>query len=349
MPGRTHRHRRDRRAPRLMVAQLTTPPSVRLALWVSVGLAIALLLLVHLLTTGVSHAAGIIYQYTQQDGTVVYTEQWDQIPAASRDKVRSLDGDTLEPIVSAAAAAQAVAQPAPPIKRATRPGPPQESWGVIAQSLGPLLERLQATNLSLPSQTQLGIGLTMFAFIAAVFSVLRMTENRLAKAGIKVVLTVMVAGTVYSLFLTDMAQRFVTQEQPASQGGAAAPDRAPHAAKPRPSDRTVNPLSSLTHSMQETHDTSVEKAKQAAEAMNAANRQLETTIGGLEPESQTDGPPQPQAGPGASPAPPGAAKPNPQSSRKAHEAIVHRVRDAAGQIDQTSRDVERATAAIEGR
>ena len=348
MPGRTYGHRRDRRAPRAIAAQLTTPPSVRLALWIAVGLAIALTLLVHLLAAGVSHAAGIIYQYTQQDGTVVYTEQWDQIPAASRDMVRSLDGDTLEPIASTAAAAQAVAQPAPPIKRATRPAPPQESWGVIAQHLSPVLERLQAMNLSMPSQTQLGIGLTMFAFIAAMFSILRMTENRVAKAGIKFVLTVMVAGTVYSLFLTDMAQRFVTQEHVSSQN--AAPDRASHTAIPRPSDRIGNPLSSLTHSIQETHDTSVEKAKQATAAMNQANRQREQTIAEVEPDSTTAGADSaaPAGGAHVSPqaAPPGTKPAQPQ---QAHEAIVHRVRDAAGQINQTYREVERATATIEGR
>ena len=332
-----------------MVAQLTTPPSVRLALWIAIGLAVALALFVHLLAAGVSHAAGIIYQYTQQDGTVVYTEQWDQIPAAFRNKVRSLDGDTLEPIASTAAAAQAVAQPAPPIKHATRAAPPPESWGVIAQHLSPVLERLQTLNLSTPSQTQLGIGLTMFAFIAATFSILRMTENRIAKAGIKVVLTVMVAGTVYSLFLTDVAQRFVTQEHQSPQ--AAAPDRAPHAAIPRPSDRIGNPLSSLTHSIQETHDSSVEKTKQATAAMNQANRQREQTIAGLEPESNAvaeSGGDAPAGGAHVSPqaAPPGTKPAQPQ---QAHEAIVHRVRDAAGQINQTYREVERATATIEGR
>lgn len=346
MPGSYHRARRGP-PQRGAGAQLIMPHPVRLALMVAVGLAVALTLLIHLFTGGFIHASGIIYQYVQQDGTVVYAEQWDQIPAADRDSVRSLDGDTLEPIVSTAAA-RAVTPPAPHVRRASRPGPPEESWGVMAQYLGPVFERMQAMNLALPSHTQLGIALTLFAFIAATFSILRMTENRLARAVIKTVLMLMIAGSVYAVFLNNLTETLLTEAT------APAPRTKPRSTTPRtafsqPGSPARNPLSSLTQTIQDSHGMSVEKAKQAVDAMNTANQQLESTIAGLEPESN-DPATQHQAGTSVPPAPDTTLNPQSQSRRLAHEAIIHRVRDAAGRINQHDRDIESTGAATsEGR
>jgi hypothetical protein len=311
----------------------------------AVGLAVALTLLIHLLAGGFIHASGIIYQYVQRDGTVVYTDQWDQIPAAYRDKVRSLDGDTLEPIVSTAAAARAVTPPVPHVRGASRPVPPEESWGVMAQYLGPVFERMQAMNLSLPSHTQLGIALTLFAFIAATFSILRMTENRLARAAIKAVLILMIAGSVYAVFLNDLAETLITEST------APAPRTAPRSTTARtgssqPGLPSRNPLSSLTQTIRDSHNTSVEKAKQAVDAMNRANQQLESTIAGFEPETNVQETQLPSDA-GAPPATDTTVKPQSQSRRPAHEALVHRVRDAGGRIDQIYRDIESTAAAIE--
>jgi hypothetical protein len=314
------------------------PPPVRLAAIIGVGLAVALALLIQLVASRSIQAAGVIYMYVQQDGTVVYTEQWDQIPSAYRDKVRSLDGDTLEPIASTAAAAQAVTRPVTPARRADRSTPPQESWGVMAQYLSPILEKLQAMNLTLPSHTQLGITLTMFAFIAATFSILRMTENRLAKAAIKAALMLMIAGSVYAIFLSDLAQTFVTEAgapPAASPGGNTA-----RAAASQNGGRNLNPLSTLTRSIQETRDASLDKATQAAGAMNAANRHRESTIAGLEPDANGDGP-RSSADAIAPTSQSSAAKPQSPSPRQSHETIVHRVKDAAATINQNYQEIER--------
>lgn len=346
MPGSYHRARR-RPPQRETGAQLIMPHPVRLALMVAIGLSVALTLLIHLFTGGFIHASGIIYEYVQQDGTVVYTEQWDQIPTADRDTVRSLDGDTLEPIVSTAAAARAVTPPVTHVRRASRPGPPEESWGVMAQYLGPVFEQMQAMNLSLPSHTQLGVALTLFAFIAATFSILRMTENRLARAAIKAVLILMIAGSVYAVFLNDLAETLLTEAT------VPAPRTTPRSTTPRtaisqPGSPARNPLSSLTQTIQDSHGMSVEKAKQAVDAMNTANQQLESTIAGLEPESN-DPATQHQAGTSVPPAPDTTLNPQSQSRRLAHEAIIHRVRDAAGRINQHDRDIESTAASSEGR
>ncbi len=316
---------------------------VRLVLLVAISLAVALTLVIHILTSGAIHASGVIYQYVQRDGTVVYTEQWDQIPAAYREKVQSLDGDTLEPIAATAAAAQAVTQPTPLLRRASRQASPQESWGVIAQYLGPVIEQMQAMNLSLPSHTQLGIGLTLFAFIAATFSILRMADNRLAKVAIKAMLMLMIVGSVYAVFLSDLAQTLITKagapSQPTAPQGTAS-----RAASTQSGSQSHDPLSSLTQSIRDAHETSVEKAKQAVNVMNAANRTLESAVAGLETESDNQAP----QGRGSADIPP-AAKPRSESHHQARESIVHRVRNATDQINQDDRGAEHTAAEIESQ
>jgi hypothetical protein len=104
--------------------------------------------------------------------------------------------------------------------------------------------------------------------------------------------------------------------------------------------------------MQGTHDSSVEKAKQAAQAMNQANRQIEQSITELEPESAPQSAANQERGSGTtgSPQAPGvAAEPQSQPPQQTHGAIVHRVRTAAGQINQNYREAEPTAAATEGQ
>lgn len=344
-------------------SQLTMTPPARLGLATALVLAMALLLMVLLVTGGAGRAAGTIYKYVQQDGTTVYTEQWDQVPAVYRAGVQSLDGDTLEPIVPAdghrAAPAPTVTTAPPPVRRATRPTPPQESWGVMAEWLSPVIQQISAMNLSLPNHTQLGLGLTMFAFIAAIFFVLRMTEHRVAKAALRILLVMLVTGTVYTLCLTNFAEEFTRQAGTVDQ--AARPVRKGTSVagqSPRQGEQNVSwydkmpPLSSPDLSVQESRDTHLEKARAAARQVHQANQQLEQRIADLEPESHTasaTGQTPSSAPAGSSRAPNLASAGQSPGPQQVHEAAVQRVRDVASQINQSYRDVERTAAAIEGQ
>lgn len=342
-------------------SQLPMTPTARLGLATALALAAALFLMILLVPSGAGRAAGIIYQYVQQDGTTVYTEQWDQVPTVYRAGVQRLDGDTLEPIVPSgglrAAPAPVVTTALPPVRRATRPTPPQESWGVMAEWLGPVIQQISAMNLSLPNHTQLGLGLTMFAFIAAIFSVLRMTEHRAAKVGLRVLLVVLVTGTAYTLFLTNFAEEFTRQSvpldqaaRPARQGPSVAGQR-PSRSEPNPRwYEKMNPLSSFNQSVQESRDTALEKARAAATQAHQANQQLEQRLAELEPESNATAAAgqAPSSAPAGSPQAPTLASPGRSPApQHTHEAVAQRVRDAAGQINQSYRDVERTAAAIE--
>ncbi|MBI5856006.1 MAG: hypothetical protein HZB35_12455 [Nitrospirae bacterium] len=322
-------------------------PTERLGLATALALAAVLLLMILLVTSGAGRAAGIIYKYVQQDGTTVYTEQWDQVPAVYRAAVQRLDGDTLEPIVPSsgvrATPAPTVTTAPPPVRRATRPTPPQESWGVMAEWLGPVIQQISAMNLAFPNHTQLGLGLTMFSFIAAIFFVLRMTEHRVAKVALRALLVMLVTGTVYTLFLTNFAEEFTMQAgtidqaaRPARKGTSVAGQSPSHREQNASWYEKINPLSSLDQSVQESRDTALEKARAAATQAHQANQQLEQRLADLEPEShaasatgQT-----PSSAPASSPRAPNLApagqSPAPQ---QAHEAVAQRVRDAEGQIN----------------
>ena len=343
-------------------AQRPMTPTARLGLATALALAAAVLpLMILLVPSGAGRAAGIIYTYVQQDGTTVYTEQWDQVPAFYRGRVQRLDGDTLEPIAPSGGLRAAPATPVPttppPVRRGTPPAPPQESWGVMAEWLGPVIQQISAMNFSLPNHTQLGLGLTMIAFIAAIFSVLRMTEHRVAKVGIRVLLVMLVAGTAYTLFLTDFAEEFTRQAQPLDRATGPARQE-PSVAEPRSSQREprprwyekMNPLSSFNPSVQESRDTALERARAAAALAHQANQQLEQRLAELETESNATA----EAGQVPTSAPPGSlhapALPSPGRSpapQHIQEAVAQRVRDAAGQINRNDRDSERTAAALE--
>jgi hypothetical protein len=338
-------------------------PTARLGLATALVSAAAILLMILLVASDAGRAAGIIYTYVQQDGTTVYTEQWDQVPAVYRAGAQRLDGDTLEPIVPSggvtASPAPTVTTAPPPVRRATRPTPPQESWGVMAEWLGPVIQQVSAMNLSLPNHTQVGLGLTMFAFIAAIFFVLRMTEHRVAKVALRVLLVMLVTGTVYTLFLTNFAEEFTRQAgtidqaaRPARKGTSVAGQKTSHGEQGTSWYEKINPLSSLDQSVQESRDTALEKARAAATQAHQANQQLEQSLAELEPEShaafatgQT-----PSGAPAGSPKAPTLASPGRSPDpQRTHEAVVQRVRDAAGQINQSYREVERAAATLDGQ
>ncbi|TKB76184.1 MAG: hypothetical protein E8D45_06735 [Nitrospira sp.] len=162
-------------------------------------------------------ASGVVYRYLDQGGIVVYTDRWEDIPTSYRPNVERLDGDTLDPLAPPGTQLELrpTEAPLPTVPMPRRTTAPQEPWGVAAEWTGPMIRHARSMNFSLPSTTQLGIGLTAAALLAMALVALSVTRNRHATMIVRTLILFIIAGGAYVIFMTDLMR---TQPMPTGQG-----------------------------------------------------------------------------------------------------------------------------------
>lgn len=197
--------------------RLMTTTVNRAAMLTAVVMTMCLSLMVEIAAETSVFASGVLYRYLDQGGIVVYTDRWEDIPPSYRPNVERLDGDTLDPLAPPGTLLEPRPTEAslPPVPMPRRTAAPQEPWGVAADWMGPMIRHARSMNFSLPSTTQLGIGLTAAALLAMALVALSVTRNRYATMTVRTLIFFVIAGGAYVIFMTDLMRK---QPMPTGQG-----------------------------------------------------------------------------------------------------------------------------------
>ena len=293
--------------------RLMTSTVNRAAMLTAVVMTMGLSLMVEIAAETSVFASGVVYRYSDQGGIVVYTDRWEEIPASYRPNVERLDGDTLDPLVPPRSLLdpRIAEASSPPVPMPRQTAAPQEPWGVPAEWMGPRIQQTHSMNFSLPSTTQLGIGLTAAAFLATALVALSVARNRYATMTARTLILFLVAGGAYVIFMTDFMRTppIPTGQghqitSPRERGGAVGNREGSARADPSPPD--APPDSGTAPGLSGTHarDRFSSTTDQMPSPMNQAKEAKD------EPTAQSE--------PGPSPSLAGTAGQSPQAGRPAH-------------------------------
>ena len=156
-------------------------------------IALAVLLLMHFfaLPTFI-RADGPIFKYEDDSGIITFTEQWDSIPGKYRERVVTLNAATLKPVEGSSSAHMPHASP--PITGEESKDSAWDFWR----------DRLKGLSIPLPSEFQLGIGLTSGVLIVGMLMVRRYTSNPFMRVCLKFLVVALVGGTGYLLYFSNL-------------------------------------------------------------------------------------------------------------------------------------------------
>jgi hypothetical protein len=217
--------------------------------------------------------ANDIYKYVDDEGNPHYTDQWQLIPEKYRDGVQALDPETGKIFK-------------PESRKAAPPPPPSAFQPPVALTVSPpptapAASPFYAIWLEKFSASQLGAGLLGVALIWGALKVIRMSGNPLIKLMLKGVITVVLMGGAYALYMTSLSDRFSSatkasppQEKPEKdlihniQG---ATEKVKAAIK----EQAAAPLEKVK-------DATVGGAIQARDSMNQSNIEKETVLNTIE-------------------------------------------------------------------
>ena len=143
--------------------------------------------------------ANDIYKYVDDEGNPHYTDQWQLIPEKYRDGVQALDPETGKIFK-------------PESRKAAPPPPPSAFQPPVALTVSPpptapAASPFHAIWLEKFSASQLGAGLLGVALIWGALKVIRMSGNPLIKLMLKGVITVVLMGGAYALYMTSLSDR----------------------------------------------------------------------------------------------------------------------------------------------
>lgn len=222
-----------------------------------------------------------IYKYVDDEGIPHYTDQWQLIPEKHRSSVQALDpatGEIFRPESKKALppAQKSSSLPSTARKDQAAPAPPAEppfftTW----------IEQFSRLSIPLPSRLQLGAGLMGAVVIWGAFKIIRVSPNPLVKLMLKGVIMVILVGTAYTLFISNLNQRVseVTKDPtPQSFSGKeliqnlhGATERAREAIK----EKTTAPLEKVKNA-------TVGGAIQVRDSMNQSNIEKENALQKIE-------------------------------------------------------------------
>ena len=194
-------------------------------------------------------AADATYRYVDKRGTIHFTDDAGSIPAAYRNRAT-----TIEPVPTAA-------PPSAPVTASTE-APAKGSW----TSWWPALASLR---VPLPSRYQLGVGLAGLALIAAALLAIRASGSRLVKLGLKLAVTAIAAGSLYTMYLSGLNDRISSATHdaahPATTGAALVEG-----------GRGI--VEKTTETINRTADATIGQAHRTAGAVDQANQRLEHAV-----------------------------------------------------------------------
>ena len=129
-----------------------------------------------------------IFKYEDDLGIITFTEQWDTIPGKYRERVVTLNSTTLKPV-----------------ERGSSPHRPHASQPIADENPKDSVwlawrDKLDGFSIPLPTQFQLGVGLTSGVLIVGTLVVRRYTKNPFMRVLLNLVAVILLGGTVYVLY-----------------------------------------------------------------------------------------------------------------------------------------------------
>jgi hypothetical protein len=143
--------------------------------------------------------ANDIYKYVDDEGVAHYTDQWQLIPERYRGRIQALDPATGEIFR--------------PESRKTAPPPPQSAFqppvthNDQAPQTAPADPPFYVAWLEKFSTSHLGAGLLGVAIIWGAFKIMRGSQNPLLTVMLKGVITIVLAGGAYALYVASLSDR----------------------------------------------------------------------------------------------------------------------------------------------
>lgn len=152
-------------------------------------------------------AANDIYKYVDDEGIPHYTDQWQLIPEKYRGGIQALDPETGEIFRPESKKALPPAR-----KNSASPSTAHKDQAAPTPSAAPpfyaaWIEQFSRLSISVPSQFQLGIGLMSAMLVWGALKVMRLSGNPLVKLMLKGVITIVLVGSAYSLYMTSLNDR----------------------------------------------------------------------------------------------------------------------------------------------
>lgn len=214
-------------------------------------------------------ADGPIFKYEDDAGITTFTEQWDSIPTKYRGRVVTMNAETFRPIEGDST-------------RHARQASPRNTRQLAANSVGPSWpDRLYELPIPLPSQFQLGVGVTSGVLIFGIVLVRRYTSSPVLRAFLNLGLVILLGGTGYVLYLSSLnAQLATLSREPLHQTTTVNRVMQNMKATGAPiSDAiqqgVVQPIQSV---IKASKDATTGQAARTVDQANASTRQLEQTL-----------------------------------------------------------------------
>ena len=164
--------------------------------------------------------ANDIYKYVDDEGVPHYTDQWQLIPEKYRGGIQALDPATGEIF-------------RPESRKAAPPPPPSSIQPPVAHndpapSRTPADLPFYAAWLEKFSTSQLGTGLLGVAIIWGTFKILRGNQNPLIALMLRGVITLVLAGGAYALYMASLSDRISSATNPSSPPNTSEKNLLPH-------------------------------------------------------------------------------------------------------------------------
>lgn len=244
----------------------------------------------------------VIYRYVDDEGVTNFTGQRDTIPLKYQDRVQALDAVTFQPVPDAATPTPAPAAPQDPefqtpaglsslVKpdassgQAGQTAPPTIPAPIPAELARPSwLDQLVGTTIPLPSQFQLGVGLTALVLIVCSVLVSRMVRSLILKTLLKSAVPLLLGSAVYLMYFSGMNERLAeTTRQPGQRtttGKELLSDMKGKADQMKSAlDKAAAPVANV---IEKTKAATVGEANQAVNAANQSNQQLDKRLREIE-------------------------------------------------------------------
>jgi hypothetical protein len=214
-------------------------------------------------------AGDAIYKYVDDKGTIHFTEQWHLIPEKYHSRVQTIDPATGQPFKPKPLHQEPVPSRSAPLQTAPSVQPPPEPAPFYAA----WLEQFAKLSIPLPSRYQLGVGLTTLVLIFGAFKIMRLTTNPLLKIMLKASIMVMLAGSVYAMYISGLNEQISEATRDPAHPTATGKDLI------QGTSGAVNQLKgAINKATAPLKDATIGEVSRTVDKANEANRQTEKTL-----------------------------------------------------------------------
>lgn len=260
-----------------------------------VSLTGCLLLSTLALTAAPATAGDVIYRYVDDNGAVSFANQRDAIPLKFQASAQALDAVTFQPVQDpAAGSAPAPAAPREPefetpaglskLQKPASDGQAVQPAPVAQTPAAPIpaepatpgwLDQIAGMRIPLPSQFQLGVGLTTLALIIGAVMVSRVSRNPLLKLLLRSSIMILLGGSVYLMYFSGMSEKISGITHEPGQQTTSGKELLDQMKAKTGQALTNNPVAGV---IEKTKAATIGEANQAVNAANTANQQLDRSL-----------------------------------------------------------------------